>query len=106
MKPLPTIYGQVSRSACCKLNTNTEKTRDSQDRGKGGKGAPGALITSADDSATPWGPQAKKTMGPSVQETLTQPVLFSSLPPHSASLSLPLLFIRSLTHWQRTRNVN
>lgn len=32
--------------------------------GKWGKGAPGALVTSADDSATSWGPQAKKQWAP------------------------------------------
>lgn len=57
------------------------------------KKALGALVTCANDSATPRGPSLKNN-GPSVQDTTCSSFL---PPPHATSLCLPLVHSLSLT---------
>lgn len=59
MKP---IYGQVRMRL---KPEHRDGGLEIHRTGQRGKGAPGALVTGSDDeSATPWGPQAKKQWAP------------------------------------------
>lgn len=64
------------------LNTNRAQSTDSQDRGLSREGLWGLWFQAQMTQQHPGAPSLKNN-GPSVQETLTQPVLRSSLPPHA-----------------------
>lgn len=62
-----------------------------------GNGAPGALVTSVDDSATPWGPQAKKQWAPVCKKHWHNLSSFPPSPSHSPSLYLSCSFVLPLS---------
>lgn len=84
--------------------TQKRSSRDPQDRAAmWGEGLRGSSYLRRWLSNTQGAPKLK-TMGPCVQETLTQPVPFPSLPAHSETLPAFLLlggFVLSPTSWQR-----
>lgn len=86
------IHGQVSRPTKHKQSTVYRFTG----QGSGHRGALGSLVSSTDDSATPWGPQPKKQWPQCARNIDTTCPSF--LPSPSRYVSPPLPLVHSLSH--------